>query len=779
VTQNSELHQVRSHFRATPSFRNWLTATILLVIVILFNWKLLLTNQFTWLESPDGANQILPWFQFQALQWHLKHFPLWDPNAWTGQPLFGQGQPGAASPLNWLLFLMPMKQALIAPAALNWYYALLRYIAALAAYALCRDLSCSRMASVLGACIFGLGGFVANAGWPVMVMGAILSPLAFLHLFRVERGIQPKWNAILSGFFLGLCWLSGHHQAPLYLSLAITGTWIWASARHGKINWPLVRYAVLSLVVAIIASAFQTLPMAEYGTRSVRWVGTPEPLKFDETTPYYIHQQNALPAQSLLSVFLPNLDSAYSPYIGTTGLTVAVLGLISGWSQRHVRWLGTIALAGLAFTIASNSLFHGIIYALVPMVEKARSPGAATAVFAVGIAPLAAIGLDRILASVREIQVPDPSIERPNISDSFARISTWLWRSSTILGLFGAVLGAAIAFVISFGPHPPVLDGRLVVTAFCALAMACLLAAVRSRVFSARVSGVLVLVLVLFELSNVTNYYLIHYGPNSERTPLLNNLKKHYDIAAFLLARGDYGRIEYELEDISYNFGDYFNLPTFQTYTASVTSNIWQQQIFRQPVRDVFGIRYSIAKTQQRPDQKLVFESSSGLKVFENTSAYPRVWPVHSSIPAGSERAASEMLASATFNAHEAAAFVGEQEPTLAGCSNRDADRVAISTYSPNRVRIAADLACPGFVILSDTYYPGWRATVDGKRVPIKQAYGVFRGVMVEEGRHEIEMSYMPASVIAGALLTGLAGCLAIIAHTRVRKSELQALSLR
>jgi len=71
-------------------------AALLFAIVVLFNWKLLLTNQYTWLESSDINTQVMPWFQFQAGEWHRGLFPLWDPTSWYGQSLFGQAQPGAA-----------------------------------------------------------------------------------------------------------------------------------------------------------------------------------------------------------------------------------------------------------------------------------------------------------------------------------------------------------------------------------------------------------------------------------------------------------------------------------------------------------------------------------------------------------------------------------------------------------------------------------------------------------------------------------------------------------
>jgi uncharacterized membrane protein YfhO len=60
-------------------------------------------------------------------------------------------------------------------------------------------------------------------------------------------------------------------------------------------------------------------------------------------------------------------------------------------------------------------------------------------------------------------------------------------------------------------------------------------------------------------------------------------------------------------------------------------------------------------------------------------------------------------------------------------------------------------------VIVSDTFYPGWQATVDGKPATIHEVYGAFRGVVAEAGEHTIEMRYRPFSVLLGAVVSAAA----------------------
>src|SRR5271165_4227335 len=109
---------------------------ILLAISIGFCWKLVLTDQYTWLESPDLAYQVMPWLQFEAGEFHRGSFPLWDPYQWDGQPLIGQTQPGAVNPINWVLFSLPLHHGWILQSAMHWYYLLIHFIAAFGCYLL-------------------------------------------------------------------------------------------------------------------------------------------------------------------------------------------------------------------------------------------------------------------------------------------------------------------------------------------------------------------------------------------------------------------------------------------------------------------------------------------------------------------------------------------------------------------------------------------------------------------------------------------------------------------
>lgn len=83
----------------------------------------------------------------------------------------------------------------------------------------------------------------------------------------------------------------------------------------------------------------------------------------------------------------------------------------------------------------------------------------------------------------------------------------------------------------------------------------------------------------------------------------------------------------------------------------------------------------------------------------------------------------------------------------------------AIVEESPERIVVRVGRTRPGVLVLADAHYPGWRATVNGRPAEIFPVDGLFRGVELSEGEHEVVFAYRPASLGVGlgiTLVTGL-----------------------
>lgn len=692
---------------------------MLLLIVVAFYWKLTLTDQYTWLDSPDLANQVLPWFQFQASEWRQGRLPLWEPHQWGGQPLAGQAQPGALYPPNWLLFLWPLKNGWMRQSVLEWYFVLIHYFAALFAYWLCRDLGRSRPASLLAGLGFALIGWMGYTAWPQMLNGALWTPLVFLFLLRALRGDRPARNASLAGGFLGIAFLAGHHQIPIFVTLACAGIWVWRLFPKGRFNRALAGPAVLFGVFLVLLSALQALPSYEYGKLAVRWVGADHPVGWKEAVPYSVHTEFGLQGVTLPGLVIPGILVHADPFIGVVLMSLALIAIAAAWRDLTVRLLAVTAAAGLFFALSAEGFLHGVLYALVPMVEKARNPSMAIFIFHFCFAILSAYGIDHFL-----------SLEQSACS-----------RFTKVIAGFGALVLVVLALGSLTALNLKIDANRPGVVALVALVLALVLHSFRRGSLGA---GALVAVgaLLLVEASLVNSSFFWH--PRAHPESLLKNLAENADIVEFLRRQHGPFRVEVDDKAIPYNFGDWHGVDQMGGYLASLTTNV-QPVPGSRNARMLLGTRYYIGSKPAHESQVQVFEAASGLKVYMNEGAFPRTWTVHKIGDANLDSPISRLREET---------FLNGPAPALETCSARDATRLVSRTSG--KLEIEASMACRGMLVVGEVFFPGWKARVDGRPVPLYEVYGFLRGVVVDGGPHRIEMVYRPVSVILGGVLTGI-----------------------
>jgi hypothetical protein len=100
-----------------------------------------------------------------------------------------------------------------------------------------------------------------------------------------------------------------------------------------------------------------------------------------------------------------------------------------------------------------------------------------------------------------------------------------------------------------------------------------------------------------------------------------------------------------------------------------------------------------------------------------------------------------------------------------------------VTVDGANTVTLDAVAKRPGYLILDDSAYPGWDASIDGRSVPWLPANENFRAVRIPAGRHVVSFRYRPASVYAGAVITFLTtlallgiGIWSVLWHRRRRR---------
>ena len=718
----------------------WLTVLFLFAATSLFYWRLTLTNQFTWLDSNDIAQQVLPWFQFQVGELQAGRLPLWDPYPYGGQPLIGQAQPGAAYPLNWIFFLMPTNHGWIRQNIAHWYFVLIHFMGVLFAYKLCRDQGRSDAAAVFGGLLFGLGGYMGYVDWPQMLNGAVWAPMVLMFLLRVERQQRVWASAALGGMCLGLALLSGHHQIPTFMALASGGVWCWLIWQRRQL-WPC---AMVFFAVAAMTGGLQALPALEYSKLAMRWVSAAEPVGHSDPVPYYVHDQYSFLPVNLVGIAIPGLDPGMSFYVGVIAVCLGALGIWRAWRWPAVRIATTVLAGSLVFAMGSHTVFHGIFYTLLPLVEKARSPLMATLVSLVCLALLASYGVDAL---------------REGLPAEGTRNLRW---TLTAAGVFVLAVFWVMYVVRDNGWHQ---DTRASTAGIVSLGAAAALTAWQRQAIGANALLIALGVLLFMELSMGGVSNLPHREKNLHNLPIMASDQRWVEAVRKL---GTSERVELSNEDRPHNFGDWNGVEVWHSYLASLTTNIKNMYLNEGRTRELFGVRYALRQKSKPTEEwgEVLGTDEAGFTTYFNRNAMPRAWAVHEVVEAKNYKQTRRFMDDRSFDFRRRAFVQGVKPPAVERCSGAG-DDVRLMRRVSDRVLLWADLDCTGLTVLSDTYYPGWEATLDGKPVAMHEAYSSIRGVVTPKGKHWIEMRYRPWSVYLGFALT-LAGLAAALVITRL-----------
>jgi hypothetical protein len=158
-------------------------------------------------------------------------------------------------------------------------------------------------------------------------------------------------------------------------------------------------------------------------------------------------------------------------------------------------------------------------------------------------------------------------------------------------------------------------------------------------------------------------------------------------------------------------------------------------------------------------------------RVYRNPTALPRAaWVPAIEVMADPE-AILDRLATGSDDLRQLA-LVEEPAPAFHGEPGEPAaGAVDFATDDPEHVVLRVDAPRRGFLLLSDQWFPGWQATVDGTPTPIARANYVFRLVEVPAGESVVDFRYRPRSVALGALVSTLsiAGVVVLLVRTRRR----------
>jgi hypothetical protein len=589
-------------------------------------------------------------------------------------------------------------------------------------------------------------GFYGNTDWPQFLTSAIWAPLIFLFLLRAAHGRKPIASGCLAGFFAGVSWLSGYHAPPIYFTLAALATLSWMMVRDWKQG---ARIAAAFLAVLGLVSALQILPAFEYGHTVLRWTATGA-LRWNDRVGFPEHVNSGFGPADLLHLVIQGADKQAEPFTGAIALCLAAIGIMAGFRRAEVRLFTAMAAVSLFLSMPRNVFAYGPVYALVPMFEKARAPALLMSVFHFAIAILAAFGLQGLISGASEVMIK-----------KVARVATAFGVTVLLLYLIADFLRPTVNSTYLAGDSRPAMFGFLALL-FSAVCFAAIRGAAAKPALATQTVAALVCLLALIEQGNVSGYYWVHNSEKDRRT-FLKVIDESRSLADFLHAHQP-SRVEVNRTDFGmFNFGDWNRLEAVEALVPTVPEITTRLGWWDDRSAKLFGVRYTISRKPTRAGQIDVFTSAAGMKIFENPGVLPRAWTVHR-VRQATEDAAIAQVSQGQFDPALEAVITGEA-PKVDVCPETDVIRGA--SFGLQSVDVDLEMACGGLLLVSDNWFPGWSATVDGASTPILQADATIRAVRVERGHHSVRMVYRPMTVIAGAALFIVGLCVTGVAVKR------------
>lgn len=725
----------------------------------------------------DAIRVYYPWLDFAHDVVRDGVLPLWNPYLFSGVPHLANSLTSTLYPLAWAFFVLPVWVA----------YSLLGlahfFLAGLFMYLYLRKIHLHAGAALFGALAFMFNGFFVAwmEIWSLVATGIWL-PAILLLTEQVVTTRRVPWGVLLA-ITLAVPIYAGHAQVAFYVFLGSAAYWVlrsgsevWRSPSEKRLRAGIAYLALSVLVwgtVPLLAAA-QWLPSWELSQYIGRQREGPEVMAASQL------------ALRHLAVFLFP-DSLGNPVDGVwwgrhnyaeTQLFVGVwplaLGAVAIASRRDKYTWFFLALSLFALGIMFN--VHPIsdfFYRYIPFADRFRAHARIIYLLDTSLSVLGALGLDHLLGNRR-----------------------WKARAGLWSGIAAVITVALLLFSLLSRELMSIDWGRLIGRTFfdslpggwthddlwwylwrqalrfavvVALGAAALVLAWRRPA----ATGIALAVLVAVtggDLAYGASRYATFNDPSlldvkprivaaMERDGDLFRIARY--VGTFLIFTQNYPSV-YGLYDTqgssSYvltSYLEFLGLTRPQGIAANEAENVQEMPKLKSKLIDLMNVKY-VVTTQEIHDPEFVpVETSGNTKLYLNRDWLPRAFVVYRKEVVPEKEQALTKLTSQDFDPSQVVLLQRDSQP-FGRSGPPGPAQVRIVSYEPNAVAVEVTLPQDGYLVLSDSYYPGWNAYVDGERAEVLRAYHTFRAVHLRPGRHLVQFKYEPGSFLWGARVSAM-----------------------
>jgi Bacterial membrane protein YfhO len=719
-----------------------------------------------------------PYRDFLANEMRSGRFSRWHPGLNDGFPLYAESQAGYWHPLKFLLYpWMSTWQAL------NLDTILSIWLTGLATYGwLRRHVGAS--GALTGAALFGLSGFVwAHLIHTSMTNALISVPLAFWGLELACEGGRLRGVAL--GALALACQVFAGHLQDTILTGGALGIWaIYRSITGSSLRARLAPLGFVAMlgVLGVAVAAVQWVPSKNLLDRSPREGGlTWERITYGSWSPELLPTLVIREAYGTLARDTDWTDGYYpyhemNAYLGLIGMALAVVGA----GACRDRWVGAWVVlcgVGVLFMLGRYSCLFDYMN-LVPIVGASRIPVRYHLWVSLAVAALASVGVDRLSRPGRvrlgwAIGFTLAIVTASALILAREYLPIWTdtrrWSTPEHQEHF-RWLGRELAIAA----------GRTVVLA--GLAWTLIVAASKNananrRAWLTAILPLLVIADLLgshrFDVPTIDPTYwtkppasvaVIKADPGAVR--VFGVPEKSSAEPGFASREVDF----FEIRDtLAWSLPPVWGLNSSIGHTPIYPRRLLTFHDHATPISTRFDVESvtHVLTPRSIPRYPGLVQQAGAASVHRNPTAQPRARLMARPFYATDEAGASKALDDLGPAIHDRLIVEDPERPLPEGAIAEGSAKIVVDL--PERVEIEVEARTPAYLVLADTFDPGWSAKLDEHPAPIRPAFAAFRAIFVKEGRHKIIFTYEPAGFRIGLVVTiaGLIGVLACLVWPR------------
>ena len=748
-------------------------AALLILTAVIFFHNIILSGST--LFGSDFLLQFYPWKKFvHDYAWSKGALPFWNPYLFSGTPFIANIQASMFYPLGFLFYIMPAEHA--------YGYTIMMHsiLGSIFMYLFMRSLSVNRIGAFLAAVIFAYNGFFMAhiyAGHLSFVQNYIWIPLIFLFLHKFIDTSDFRY-ATLAGLCLGIQILGGFPQIGFYTILAVLAYGLFRMAMLVKTGnlIDVARHAFgLFLIVCLgfAIAAIQVLPTLEFTKFSTRAGG----LSYDFAT------YDSLHPKMFLSFLIPEIfgnvvDQTYwiSPenwhfwetcgYVGIIPLFLVFFSTPKRYSLSYIRlfFVSLIVLA-LFLALGKYNPVYSLVYRL-PGFRSFRIPAQILFLYVFGVAVVSGIVVNQ---AERELIKRRKAFETLLVATGAGFLLIVLATNLAPYRFFFHLFRSCAEVPVEL-PHMEIIGEKITSSvnrsALLFFTAVIFLVLLQKKKIPATLFRIILVVVAILDLGLFSVQFIKPYKFTfpQEKQALVDQMEKQPEQGRVLTSKS----IFLPNDGLLYHFRD----------IGGYDPLILKRYIYYLQASQRLPMEKHIITTTfvKDADSKLlqmlnVTDVVRGKKLSRLEKAVPEAILVNKAVIKPTEEVL-DFLASDAFDPRNMVVFEPEYQPYLVQSKNGDAYKRAcsITHFANERIAVRTVADQPGYLVLSELFYPGWKATVDGRKAPILRGNYIFRVVPLTAGRHDVELRFVSWPFWIGAVISLLTLVGSLVFVTRKRK---------